>query len=161
MSAIHSLAHVKSHLMSRRVWLKTDKILPVTTKPLSHSSIRMTAMTSSTFDNARSTKTSETIKCAFCHGVGTDPYGVLSELSICSSCGGKGTVIVPAAHTRCIYCEGTGSHKTFRCLVCEGAGVIPLPSERTKKCPSCEGTAFEQSSGLACLTCRGHGSVPA
>jgi DnaJ-class molecular chaperone len=86
---------------------------------------------------------------------------VLSERSICGSCGGKGTVIVPTARKLCKYCEGTGSHKTFRCPVCYGAGVIALPAEPYKKCPSCNGLAFEQSSGLVCLTCRGHGSVPA
>jgi DnaJ-class molecular chaperone len=118
-------------------------------------------MTSTVATNVPSSNTSETIKCAFCHGVGTDPYGVLSELSVCGSCGGKGTVIVPTAHKRCIYCEGTGSHKTYRCLVCDGAGVIALPAEPYKKCPDCDGLAYEQSSGLACLTCRGHGTVPA
>ena len=114
----------------------------------------------STTAKTSTSETRETVRCAFCHGAGTDPYGVLSELSVCGGCGGKGTVVVPTERKRCIYCEGTGSHKTFRCLVCDGAGVIPLPAEPYTKCPACDGLAYEQSSGLACLTCRGHGTVP-
>jgi len=102
----------------------------------------------------------EEITCAFCHGEGIDPFNVLSDRSVCGACSGRGVVSVPVPHVRCAYCEGTGSHKTFRCLVCEGAGVVPTPEGPTKTCPACDGLAFERSSGLACLDCRGRGVVP-
>jgi DnaJ-class molecular chaperone len=101
----------------------------------------------------------EEITCAFCHGDGTDPFGVMSDRSVCGACGGQGVVSVPVPHVRCAYCDGTGSYKTFRCLVCEGKGVVKAPAGPTKTCPSCEGLASERSSGLVCLKCRGHGVV--
>jgi DnaJ-class molecular chaperone len=103
----------------------------------------------------------EEIRCAFCHGQGTDPFGIMSDRSVCGACGGRGVLNVSVPHMRCAYCEGTGSFKTFRCPVCEGAGVIPAPEEPIKTCPSCDGLAFERSSGLVCLTCHGRGVVPA
>jgi DnaJ-class molecular chaperone len=102
---------------------------------------------------------SEEVPCAFCRGEGTDPFGVMSDRSVCAACGGRGRVIVPVPHVRCAYCEGTGSYKTFRCLVCDGAGVVKAPVGPTRACPSCEGLASERSSGLVCLTCRGRGVV--
>ena len=102
----------------------------------------------------------ETRICAFCHGKGVDPYNALSARSTCGSCSGKGTVQVPTPHVRCAYCSGTGSHKTYRCLVCGGSGVIAAPLGPTRVCPDCDGKACESSSGLACLTCKGHGFVP-
>ena len=30
------------------------------------------------------------ITCAFCHGAGTDPFGVMSDRSVCGACGGRG-----------------------------------------------------------------------
>ena len=102
----------------------------------------------------------QTIPCAFCKGKGTDPYDVLSWISRCEVCKGRGQVTVPLSHIRCAFCRGTGSHKTFSCLVCRGAGVVaPLPPP-TQTCPACQGQAFESSSGLECLTCRGRGLVP-
>jgi len=34
------------------------------------------------------------IKCAFCKGTGKDPFDLLSKLSTCQVCGGKGKVEV-------------------------------------------------------------------
>ncbi|MGP0066627.1 MAG: hypothetical protein ACLQGP_23935 [Isosphaeraceae bacterium] len=99
----------------------------------------------------------EEIPCAFCHGQGNDPYGLLSERSVCGACGGRGLVRVAVPHICCAFCGGSGSYKTFRCPVCDGAGVIPTPQGPTKACPSCAGLAFESSSGMVCLTCRGRG----
>jgi DnaJ-class molecular chaperone len=99
------------------------------------------------------------VTCAFCHGEGTDPFGVMSDRSLCAACGGRGSVSVPVPHVRCAYCEGTGSYKTFRCLVCEGTGVVAAPTGPTKTCPSCDGRACELSSGLVCLTCHGRGLI--
>ncbi len=36
----------------------------------------------------------------------------------------------------------------------------PRPTGPTRTCPDCDGKAFEASSGLACLTCKGRGFVP-
>ena len=32
------------------------------------------------------------ITCAFCRGEGTDPFGVMSDRSVCGACGGRGVV---------------------------------------------------------------------
>jgi DnaJ-class molecular chaperone len=105
--------------------------------------------------------TRQEVCCAFCHGAGIDPFNVLSDRSVCGACGGRGIQSVPVPDVRCAYCEGTGSFKTFRCPVCEGAGVTSAPEGPTKVCPSCDGLAFERSSGLVCLGCKGRGVVPA
>lgn len=34
------------------------------------------------------------VECAFCRGTGRDPFGIMSHLSNCSVCGGKGVVKV-------------------------------------------------------------------
>jgi DnaJ-class molecular chaperone len=101
----------------------------------------------------------EVIPCAFCNGKGVDPFAIMSELSVCGCCHGRGTVRVLSPHVRCTFCRGTGSHKTYRCPVCGGAGAIaafPVPSH---PCPDCEGRAFEAFSGRPCLGCRGRGVV--
>lgn len=100
------------------------------------------------------------VVCAFCKGKGTDPYGIMSWQSTCYVCHGKGTVAVMGPHVPCRYCEGSGSHKTFSCPACRGAGVVPMIPGPTKRCPACEGRAYEISSGLPCLGCRGSGVVP-
>ena len=99
------------------------------------------------------------VVCAFCKGKRTDPYGILSWKSTCYVCHGKGTVLAPFPCVPCRYCRGTGSHKTFSCPVCRGAGVVPPVPGPTQRCPGCEGRAYEISSGLACLECRGRGGV--
>lgn len=101
----------------------------------------------------------ETVVCAFCKGRGTDPYDQLSSLSTCGSCDGTGTKSVPTPHTPCAFCHGTGSYKTFRCLICGGAGVVAVIDGPTERCPDCEGTSSEASSGLPCLRCRGRGVI--
>ncbi len=108
----------------------------------------------------RPARVHETRTCAFCRGRGVDPFNALSDRSLCGSCGGKGTVEVATPHVRCAYCSGSGSHKTYRCLICAGSGVVAAPKGPTRACPDCEGKAFESSSGLACLTCKGRGVVP-
>lgn len=99
------------------------------------------------------------IPCGFCHGKGVDPFAIMSDLSVCGCCGGRGTVRVPTPHVRCAFCQGTGSHKTYRCPVCGGAGAVATITGPTRTCPDCEGRAYEASSGLPCLACRGRGVV--
>src|SRR4051812_5277539 len=100
------------------------------------------------------------IRCAFCQGRGTDPFCVMSERSVCSSCQGTCEVTVPVPHVRCAYCGGSGSYKTYRCSVCSGTGVVPETEGPTIVCPECRGRAADASSGLACLRCHGRGIVP-
>lgn len=100
------------------------------------------------------------ITCAFCGGKGTDPFNCMSSRSVCGSCHGHGTIEVPVPNRRCVYCNGSGSHKTFRCPICGGAGVVADPGVPTRTCPECNGCGFDGSSGLPCLNCRGLGTVP-
>ena len=116
---------------------------------------------SSTATARPSARAREEVRCAFCRGRGTDPFHLLSDRSTCGACGGRSTVNVPTPHVPCAYCEGSGSFKTFRCPVCEGAGVVEAPEGPIRTCPTCDGLAFEHSSGLVCLTCRGRGTLPA
>jgi DnaJ-class molecular chaperone len=101
----------------------------------------------------------EGIPCAFCHGKGVDPFAIMSELSACGSCGGRGSIQVPTPHTPCAFCRGTGSYKTYRCPACGGAGAVAAIAGPTRNCPTCGGHAFEASSGLPCVKCRGRGLV--
>lgn len=40
-----------------------------------------------------------------------------------------------------------------------GTGAVPPVREPTQLCPGCEGRAYELSSGLECLDCRGRGVI--
>jgi DnaJ-class molecular chaperone len=99
------------------------------------------------------------VTCAFCGGKGTDPFNVLSHRSVCSSCQGRGTLEVAVPHEKCVFCAGSGSHKTFRCPVCEGAGLVAAMPGPTRHCAECRGTGCDPSSGLPCLTCHGRGAL--
>ncbi len=106
--------------------------------------------------------TMEHVRCAFCRGKGKDPFGIMSSLSTCCVCGGKGTVQVQAPYVGCAHCQGSGAIKTLTCTVCRGAGVIPAPAGPTRVCPECQGTGDDTSaSAMCCLTCRGRGWVSA
>lgn len=99
------------------------------------------------------------VTCSFCRGQGKDPFGIMSWLSNCCVCGGRGVVKVPASHRRCAHCRGTGAVKTFTCTVCRGTGHVPAGPGPYRDCPECRGTGDEASSSLACLACQGHGCV--
>jgi DnaJ-class molecular chaperone len=103
----------------------------------------------------------EYVTCAFCQGHGTDPFSVMSSLSVCGACQGTGHLLVTVPHVSCAYCGGSGSYKTYRCSVCSGAGVVPKLEGPTVVCTECGGRAADGSSGLVCLHCRGRGEVPA
>ena len=66
------------------------------------------------------------VQCAFCRGTGRDPFGVLSVLSNCPTCGGKGTVRVKEPYETCSVCRGTGIYYRSRlsCGTCGGKGVV-------------------------------------
>ena len=100
--------------------------------------------------------------CAFCGGTGKDPFGILSRLSTCCVCQGRGTVAVEASHEWCAHCGGTGAVKRLTCTVCGGRGVLPVLKGPTEVCPECGGSGDEPSApAMACLECRGRGKIPA
>ena len=111
-------------------------------------------MTNVPVDNAQ-------VRCAFCRGWGKDPFEVMSELSVCCVCLGKGMVTVQTPYDRCAHCGGTGAIKTFTCTVCHGRGVLPAIKGLAKTCPTCCGTGDDSSaSAMCCLECRGRGKIP-
>jgi DnaJ-class molecular chaperone len=99
------------------------------------------------------------VTCSFCGGHGSDPFGIMSWLSTCCVCGGRGVVRVAAPAQICALCRGTGAVKTFTCTVCRGTGLVPLIPGPLLRCPTCRGTGADAASGLACLSCRGRGWV--
>jgi DnaJ-class molecular chaperone len=100
------------------------------------------------------------IKCAFCKGKGIDPFDLLSPLSTCSVCGGKGKVNVEEPYTRCAFCRRTGVYPNTRlsCTVCMGKGVVTF-REPKMTCPDCKGTGREHVTTLPCIRCGGIGVV--
>jgi DnaJ-class molecular chaperone len=104
----------------------------------------------------------EEVMCGFCRGGGKDPFDIMSSLSSCCVCGGRGKVVVPAPHTGCAHCRGTGAIKTFTCTVCRGTGVVPAIDGPTMSCPQCRGSGDDASvPAMACLQCRGRGWLAA
>ena len=100
------------------------------------------------------------IKCAFCKGKGIDPFELLSSISTCAVCGGKGKVNVEEPYTRCAFCHRTGVYPNTRlsCTVCTGKGVVTF-REPKKTCPDCKGTGREHTTNLPCIKCGGIGVI--
>jgi DnaJ-class molecular chaperone len=100
------------------------------------------------------------IKCAFCKGKGIDPFDLLSSISTCSVCGGKGKVNVEEPYIKCAFCHGTGvyPHTRLNCTICSGKGVVTFKEPRMT-CPLCKGTGREPLSGFPCLRCGGIGVI--
>ena len=74
------------------------------------------------------------VKCAFCQGTGRDRFPVLSPLSNCPVCNGRGVVRVREPYEKCARCEGTGLYTGSRlyCWTCRGKGVVPKKIEPKK-----------------------------
>lgn len=68
------------------------------------------------------------IPCAFCKGSGRDPFKVLSALSNCPVCGGRGEVLVKTPYETCGACVGTGVYfrSKLYCGTCGGKGVLTV-----------------------------------
>jgi len=101
------------------------------------------------------------IKCAFCKGIGKDPFDLLSKLSICQVCEGTGKVEIEEPAIKCVFCDGTGVYPQgarITCTVCNGKGMNTVKGA-TKECPKCKGTGSSVDSGLSCLECGGTGVV--
>jgi len=102
------------------------------------------------------------VTCSFCAGTGRDQFGIMSWVSKCCVCGGKGVVDIQVPYTRCAHCNGTGAVKTFVCTTCMGKGVVPLPPSPITVCLDCRGSGDDASApGMACLKCRGRGFITA
>jgi DnaJ-class molecular chaperone len=102
----------------------------------------------------------QTITCRYCQGSGKDPFQLLSAISTCACCGGRGVVKVVKPYLPCAHCSGTGRIKRFRCTVCDGKGVLTKPTEKTQKCQTCGGNGSDPHiPALECLACRGRGFV--
>jgi len=101
-----------------------------------------------------------TVECAFCGGVGRDPYGILSKLSKCPVCNGRTKVKVAKPAYPCAYCHGTGKqrHTRLTCTVCKGTGYVTIAGP-TSECPECEGSGKTRGSDLPCVFCRGAGLI--
>ena len=102
------------------------------------------------------------VVCAFCRGSGHDPFELLSKMSLCPVCGGKGKVEIVQPWRRCAFCGGTGAHPDTRltCTVCMGRGRVTVV-EPASDCPVCEGSGkAETGSNMPCSHCRGIGAVP-
>jgi len=72
------------------------------------------------------------ITCAFCEGIGKDPFGVPSPLSTCQVCGGKGSVTIREPTEKCPHCQGTGVNTEINylpCAQCGGKGVVTLKKQ--------------------------------
>lgn len=105
-------------------------------------------------------ETMEFMRCAFCGGSGKDPFCIMSCLSDCPVCIGKGVVKVQAPYVYCAHCQGSGAIKKLTCTVCHGKGVVAAPTGHTRICPDCMGTGNDASaSALDCLGCRGRGWI--
>lgn len=104
------------------------------------------------------------VKCAFCNGTGKDPFQLLSKLSDCQVCLGKGKVKITSPTMKCNFCNGTGvqpyTTSRIHCLACGGVGVVTKigPSQ---KCPTCGGTGIypRRPHPVACHICKGQGMV--
>jgi len=86
---------------------------------------------------ARKTVDWAVLKCAFCHGTGRDPFGLLSHLSNCPVCHGRKTVRVVKPYETCEACAGTGVYFNSKmyCWTCRGKGVVTVrgaPAEQQK-----------------------------
>jgi DnaJ-class molecular chaperone len=100
---------------------------------------------------------SNTISCAFCNGLGMDPYDLLSPISGCLVCKGTGQVGVENPAIVCIFCSGTGKNPLgarVPCIVCGGKGSNYCQSNA--KCTQCKGTG-KSNDGLPCTRCKGKG----
>ncbi len=104
------------------------------------------------------------VKCAFCNGTGKDPFELLSKLSVCQVCFGKGKIKIEGAAVKCNFCGGTGispyTTSRLHCLACGGKGVV-TKIDPSKKCSKCGGTGIypRRPHPVVCPKCKGQGIV--
>lgn len=102
------------------------------------------------------------IVCAFCKGEGRDPFGIMSQESVCQVCNGTGKHVIVKPHITCAYCHGSGVEFGTRntCLSCGGKGRVSM-NKKHVPCDLCHGTGMETEAGLRCDKCGGAGVVEA
>ncbi|HIK13884.1 MAG TPA: hypothetical protein IGS53_01060 [Leptolyngbyaceae cyanobacterium M33_DOE_097] len=101
------------------------------------------------------------IPCAYCQGKGRDRFGVMSPLSQCAACHGKGFQWIVPPVVRCAYCHGGGVSPTGTrsyCLACCGKG-LQSRIDRTASCPDCHSTGSNPNTGMYCNRCHGAGVI--
>ena len=108
------------------------------------------------------------LKCAFCEGEGIDPFGVLSELSLCPVCGGRKVIKIHGPLRECAFCQATGVYPETRltCTACMGKGVVSV-KEPVVECPECRGSGVahyrvdrvKSKLNLPCVVCGGKGVI--
>lgn len=100
------------------------------------------------------------VRCAFCQGKGIDPFELLSKISICQVCSGRGEVTISEPALECAFCGGTGIHRGQRltCVVCGGKGMVGI-REPVGTCSDCKGKGIIPGNYLPCLKCGGIGVV--
>ena len=89
------------------------------------------------------------IKCAFCKGIGKDPFDLLSELATCQVCGGTGKVEVVEPAIKCVFCKATGVYPRnarVTCTVCNGKGMVTVKGA-TEECSKCKGKIKREKIG--------------
>ncbi|MDI6815061.1 MAG: hypothetical protein QMC90_03150 [Dehalococcoidales bacterium] len=80
-------------------------------------------------------------QCAYCKGRGKD-RGILSFLSNCVVCSGRGVVRLCGPVKECAFCNGTGiqpyTASRLHCIACGGKEVVNK-TEPSEECPTCKG----------------------
>ncbi len=97
------------------------------------------------------------IKCAYCNGIGKDPFELHSSISNCHACNGTGQIEVDEPIHKCIYCNGSGINPIgakISCMVCNGKGFNHYISDIV--CDKCKGTG-KWTDGWPCSHCNGIG----
>lgn len=102
----------------------------------------------------------EEFACAFCKDSGKDPFDVMSSLSACCVCGGRGIVAIQMPCAPCAHCQGTGAIKTLICTVCRSKGEISFSESPIMICPEYNGSGeYASAFSMACLECSGSGWI--
>jgi len=102
------------------------------------------------------------VRCAFCKGVGKDPFDLLSKHALCEVCGGSGKVMVAEPLHACAFCRGRGVFPGSRltCTSCMGRGVVTV-KEPAEPCLACLGAGVLAGQALPCSVCGGKGLATA
>jgi DnaJ-class molecular chaperone len=109
---------------------------------------------------------SKICECAYCEGTGKDRFRIMSPLSTCPVCHGRGSHRLFFPTVRCAYCRGTGVSPIGArnpCLACSGKGfhfqprLLDESKSRPELCPDCAGTGTKRTNGFYCYPCRGTG----
>lgn len=102
----------------------------------------------------------ERIRCAFCHGRGVDPFGIMSPEATCQVCNGLSFHLIVKPHEPCAYCHATGVEVGTRntCLSCGGRGRVSV-SKSHVLCGVCHGRGAPPDTRLRCGKCGGVGVV--